>query len=292
YALNRETGEPIWPIEERPVPQSTVPGEKLSPTQPFPTRPAPFELQGRAPEHLIDYTPEIYEQALRIAEENNLFNPLFNPPTTINEEPAWNCPGGAGGANITGPAVGDPVAGIVFVTSPTQCCRLQVMPGIDSDREGPEQAGSTVADWVAVSTSVGFGAGPTLDGLPIWKGRDGRIVAIDVNTGEHLWTIPNGDAPQAVQDRIRNHPLLQGVEGVMVNRGRAGHAAMTVTPSLLLATGRLADDTPVLFAIDKQTGERLGAVETPPTGSYGMSGWVHEGNQYILLQTPDGLAAP
>src|SRR5690606_15638921 len=66
YALNRETGEPIWPIEERPVPQSTVPGEKLSPTQPFPTRPAPFELQGRAPEHLIDYTPEIYEQALRI----------------------------------------------------------------------------------------------------------------------------------------------------------------------------------------------------------------------------------
>src|SRR5690606_92282 len=239
YALNRETGEPIWPIEERPVPQSTVPGEKLSPTQPFPTRPAPFELQGRAPEHLIDYTPEIYEQALRIAEENNLFNPLFNPPTTINEEPAWNCPGGAGGANITGPAVGDPVNGIVFVTSQSQCFRLQVMPGIDSDREGPEQAGSTVADWVAVlssvgcgaggatvsepavgeplnatvlalsecqgarlqampgidteregpeqagstladwvalSASVGFGAGPPLDGLPIWRGPDGRIV--------------------------------------------------------------------------------------------------------------------
>jgi glucose dehydrogenase len=291
YALNRETGEPIWPIEERPVPQSNVPGEELSPTQPFPTRPAPFELQGRTPEHLIDYTQEIYDAAYRVAEENNLFNPLFNPPTTNAEEPAWNCPGGAGGANINGPAVGDPVNGIVFVTSQSSCFRLQVMPGAESSREGPEQAGATVADWVAVSTSVGFGSGPDLDGLPIWKGPDGRIVAVDVNTGEHLWTIPNGDAPQAVQDRIRNHPLVQGVEGVMVNRGRGGHAAMTVTPNLLFATGRLADDTPVLFAIDKHTGERLGAVETPPAGSYGMSSWVHEGKQYVILQTGDGLAA-
>jgi glucose dehydrogenase len=291
YALNRETGEPIWPIEERPVPQSTVPGERLSPTQPIPTRPAPFDLQGRTPEHLIDYTPEIRQRAQQIAEENDLFNPIFNPPTTNAEEPAWNCPGGAGGANINGPAVGDPVNGIVFVTSQSQCFRLQVMPGIENSREGPAQAGSTVADWVAVSTSVGFGAGATLDGLPIWKGPDGRIVAIDVNTGEHLWTIPNGDAPQAAQDRIANHPLLQGVEGVMVNRGRGGHAAMTVTPDMLMATGRLADDTPVLFAIDKRTGERLGAVETPPAGSYGMSSWMHDGKQYIILQLNDGLAA-
>src|SRR5690606_23100647 len=154
YALDRETGEPIWPIEERPVPQSTVPGEKLSPTQPFPTKPAPFEMQGRQPEHLIDYTPEIYERAYQIAVENNLFNPLFNPPTTNQEEPAWNCPGGAGGANITGPAVGDPVNGIVFVTSQSQCFRLQVMPGIESPREGPGQAGKTVSDWVAVATTV------------------------------------------------------------------------------------------------------------------------------------------
>jgi glucose dehydrogenase len=177
------------------------------------------------------------------------------------------------------------------VTSQSSCFRLQVMPGIESDRDGPDQAGRTISDWVAVSTSVGFGAGPDLDGLPIWKGPDGRIVAIDVNTGEHLWTIPNGDAPQSLQDRIRNHPLVQGVEGVMINRGRSGHAAMTVTPTLLLATGRLADNTPVLFGIDKRTGQRVGAVQTPPAGSYGMSSWVHEGRQYIILQLNDGLAA-
>jgi glucose dehydrogenase len=291
YALDRETGEPIWPMVDTPVPPSTVPGEQLSPTQPFPTKPAPFELQGRTPEHLIDYTQEIYERAYRIAEENNLFNPFFNPPTTIDEEPAWNCPGGAGGANITGPPVGDPLNGIIFITSQSSCFRLQVRPGLGHPRDGPDQAGTTHTDWAAVATSVGFGPGPTLDGLPIWKGPDGRIVAIDMNTGEHLWVIPNGDAPQDAQDRIRNHPLLQGVEGVMVNRGRSGHSAMTATPDMLMATGRLADDTTVLFAIDKRTGERLGAVETPPAGSYGLSSWMHDGKQYVILQTSTGLVA-
>ncbi len=77
----------------------------------------------------------------------------------------------------------------------------------------------------------------------------------------------------------------------MYNRGRGGHSALTVTPSLLLSTGQLADNTRVLFAIDKLTGERIGAVETPPAGSYGMSSWVHEGKQYIILQLNDGLAA-
>ncbi|MFP3949097.1 MAG: PQQ-binding-like beta-propeller repeat protein [Gemmatimonadota bacterium] len=293
YALDRETGEPIWPIEERPVPQSNVPGEQLSPTQPFPTRPAPFELQGRTEEHLIDYTAEIREMARQVAEENDLFNPMFNPPTTQDEEPAWNCPGGAGGANITGPAVGDPLNGVVFVTSQSSCFRLQVMPGDEVPRDGPHQTGETPARWVAVSTSVGFGSGADLDGLPIWKGPDGRIVAIDVNTGEHLWTIPNGDASQAAQDAIRDHPLLEGVDmdDVMVNRGRGGHAAMTVTPTLLFATGLTADDTPVLFAIDKETGERVGAVETPAYGRYGLSSWMHEGRQYIIVQVQDGLAA-
>ena len=88
YAINRETGEPIWPIEERPVPASNVPGEILSQTQPFPTRPAPYDLQGRTEDHLIDYTPEIKEMARQVAVENNLFNGLFDPPTTIDDPAA------------------------------------------------------------------------------------------------------------------------------------------------------------------------------------------------------------
>ena len=293
YALDRETGEPIWPIEERPVPQSNVPGEQLSATQPFPTRPAPFDLQGRTEEHLIDYTPEILEAARRVATENDLFNPMFNPPRTVDDPagPAWNCPGGGGGANITGPAVADPVSGVIFVTSGSGCFRLEVLPGNTSPLDELEQSGVTHSDWAAVATSVAGGADATIDGLPIWKGPLGRITAIDMNTGEHLWVIPNGDAPQEEQDLIRNHPLLQGVEGVEVNRGRAGGTAMLVTPTMLVAGGRTSDNAPQLYAIDKQTGERLGAVEIPGVTRYGMSSWIHEGKQYVIVQLRDGVVA-
>ena len=293
YALDRETGEPIWPIEERPVPQSNVPGEQLSPTQPFPTRPAPFDLQGRTEEHLIDYTPEILEVARRVATDNDLFSPMFNPPTTMDDPagPAWNCPGGGGGTNITGPPVGDPVQGIMFVTSGSGCFRLQVLPGSDSPLDELDQSGMLRSDWAAVATTVAGGADATIDDLPIWKGPLGRITAIDMNTGEHLWVIPNGDAPQDEQDMIRNHPLLQGVEGVEVNRGRAGGTAMLVTPTMLVAGGLTSDNTPYLFAIDKQTGERLASVEIPGVTRYGMSSWMHEGKQYVIVQLQDGLVA-
>jgi quinoprotein glucose dehydrogenase len=293
YALDRETGEPIWPIEERAVPASTVPGEQLSLTQPFPTRPAPYDLQGRNEDDLIDYTPEIYQQALQIAQDGNFFNALFDPPRTIDDPlgPAWNCPGGGGGVNITGPPVADPVNGVMFITSTGNCFRLQVEPGVTSRMDGPEQSGSTHSDWVAVATTVPGGGRAVLDGLPIWKGPAGRITAIDMNTGEHLWMIPHGDASQQEQDRIRNHPLLQGVDGVPVNRGRGGHSTMVASPTLLFATGQTADGTWSLFAIDKETGERVGTVDIPGSSRYGMSSWMHEGKQYIIIQLNDGLAA-
>jgi quinoprotein glucose dehydrogenase len=116
-------------------------------------------------------------------------------------------------------------------------------------------------------------------------------VAIDMNTGDHIWTIPNGDSSQQQQDMIRNHPLLQGVEDVEVNRGRGGHAAMTVTQNLLLASGMTADNTPSLFAIDKRTGDRVGTLEIAGATRYGMSSWTHNGHQYIIVQLQDGLAA-
>ena len=297
YALNRETGEPIWPIEERAVPPSNVPGEQLSATQPFPTRPAPYDLQGRDESMLIDYTPEIYEMALKVAQDGSLFNALFDPPRTIDDPlgPAWNCPGGGGGVNITGPPVADPVEGVMFITSTGNCFRLQVEPGVTSNMDSNQQSGRTHSDWVAVATSVPGGARATLDGtpqgLPIWKGPAGRITAIDMNTGEHRWMIPHGDASQAQQDAIRNNPLLQGIDGVEVNRGRGGHSTMVASPTLLFATGQTADGAWKLFAIDKQTGERVGTVDIPGSSRYGMSSWMHEGKQYIIVQLNDGLAA-
>jgi glucose dehydrogenase len=297
YALDRETGEPIWPIEERPVPQSKVPGEKLSPTQPFPTRPAPHDLQGRTEKDLIDFTPEIRQQALEYARKNDLFVPLFNPPTHVgNAEgagPALICPGGGGGVNITGPPVADPLEGVIFITSTSGCSPVMVAPGAESPLDGPEQTGTTHSDW-----SRGIGVGErgradlaTIDGLSIWKGPVGRITAIDLNTGEHLWVTPHGDAPDEEQDFIRNHPLLKGVDRVPINPGRRGHAAMVVTPTLLLASGQTSDGTSHLFAIDKRTGERVGAIELPGSSRYGMSSWVHEGRQFVIIQLEDGLAA-
>ena len=317
YALNRETGEPIWPIEERPVPPSTVPGEKLSPTQPFPTKPAPFDLQGRTEEHLIDYTPEIRQRVLQYARENNLFAPLFNPPVVADSPDAnWpgaglSCPGGGGGANIYSPAVADPVAGVMYIASSSGCSTYNLMPGEESPLDTvSQQTGTTHSKW---SRAAGGGGGrrggagrrggggrrgapgrpdrANIDGLSIWKGPVGRITAIDLNTGEHLWVIPNGDVEEEDQESIRNHPMLQGVAEVPTNPGRRGFSVMVATPTLLMASGQTSDGTWNLFAIDKRTGERVGAVEIPGATRYGMSSWVHEGKQYVIIQLTDGLAA-
>jgi len=292
YALNRETGEPIWPIVERPVPQSRVPGEKMAATQPFPTRPAPYDLQGRDESMLIDYTPEIRARALALARDNNLFVPMFNPPTTVDDPagPAWVCPSDAGGTNTTGNDAADPIAGVIFITTQSRCAQQVVMPARESPLDSPDQTGTTYADWSSARAGGGRG-GVTLDGLDLWKANAGSIVAIDLNTGDHIWRIPNGDAPQADQDFIRNHPLLRGVPNVTVNRGRPGHVAMVASPNLLFVTGQTADDRPKLFAIDKGTGRRVGEVPIPAVSGYGMSSWEHNGHQVILVQLPDGLAA-
>ncbi len=296
YAFNRETGQPIWPIEDRPVPQSKVPGEKLAETQPFPTWPAPYDLQGRAEEHLIDYTPELRQMALARATENNLLAPLFNPPThqgnPDGDGPARICPGDTGGVNITGPPAADPTMGVIFVTSHAGCGSALLIPAVERDHD--LQTGTTVVEWARGGGGGGPGGGGNpneIDGLSIWKGPVGRISAIDLNTGEYLWVIPNGDAPQAEQDAIRNHPLLQGVEGVPVNNGRGGHAALLTTPTMLMATGQAADNTPQLFGIDKRTGERIGAVATPARGAYGIMTYMHEGKQFVVLPVPGGYTA-
>ena len=317
YSFNRETGQPIWPIEERAVPQSKVPGEKLAPTQPFPTKPKPYDLQGRTEEHLIDYTPEIRKLALQQARDGNHFAPLFNPPTHQgNAEGAPGariCPGDTGGVNITGPPVADPVAGVIYITSHSGCGTALLVPG--ASRDGPNQTGTTVVAWArgtagaaptegdAAAGRGGRGGGArgggarggavpqTIDGLSIWKGPVGRITAIDLNTGEHLWVIPNGDAADSVQQSIKNHPLLKGLTNVPSNPGRAGHASLLATRTLLLATGQGSDNTPYLFAIDKKTGARLGKVRLPGNSQYGMMSYMHQGKQYIVVQLPGRLQA-
>jgi glucose dehydrogenase len=297
YSYNRHTGEPIWPIVERPVPASLVPEERLAKTQPFVTKPAPYDLQGRTEEHLVDYTPEIRKLALARAKELDLLAPLFAAPTHRgNKEgkgPANICPGGGGGANITGPPAADPVAGVLFISSTSGCSPTLLAPA--KERDNDKMTGKTLAAWI---TSRGEKAPPTvrendpLAGFPdIFKGPLGRITAIDMNTGEHLWMIPHGDTPTTAQEAFRKNPLLKDVKNLDTNWGRRGTAALAATSSLMLTAAQGADNRPMLFAVDKKTGKRVGAVATPRLGQYGLMTYVHQGKQYIVLPVNGGYTA-
>jgi glucose dehydrogenase len=294
YSYNRHTGEPIWPIVERPAPQSKVPGEKLAATQPHPTKPAPFDMQGRTEAHLIDYTPEIRKLALERAQKLDLLAPLFAPPTHRgNKEgkgPANICPGGGGGANITGPPAADPANGILFIASTAGCSPTILAPA--AERDNDKMTGKTLAQWVTArgeKPAAPVMANDPLVGIPdIFKGPLGRIVAIDMNTGEHLWMVPHGDTDAKVQEAFRNNPLLKGVSNLDTNWGRRGHPALAASSTLLFATGQTADNRNNLFGIDKKTGKRVGAVPMTRQGGYGLMTYLHAGKQFIVVPTNGG----
>ncbi len=273
YVFNRETGEPIWPFEYLEVPQSDVPGEELSPVQPFPTRPAAFEMQGLGEDDLIDFTPELREQALEII-ENYRIGPLFNPPSIRNAEDGTlasiHCPGAFGGANIPGGAAVDPERGVLYVASIKGCSAPQLVPGEGVDPD---------SNMRYVTRGPGGVGGP--QGLPLFKPPWGRITAIDLNTGEHLWWIPNGDTPHDVLE----HPALEDVDV-----GRTGHRshATVLATSTLLMYGEGRSGEPNFRAVDKETGEEVARVGIPaPTTTAPMT-FRHEGKQYIVLS----VAAP
>ncbi len=287
YSFNRETGVPIWPLEERSVPWSEVPGEQLSPTQPFPTKPEPYDLHGLTVDDLIDFTPELREEALEIVSEYRM-GPIYNPPIHVGNSEGlrgsiW-CPGELGGTNISGPPAADPATGIIYTISRTNCGWRTVVPGEERDRLLEQPTGTTIADYAVGLGTPGGVPGP--QGLPLEKPPYSRITAIDLNTGDHLWSIPNGGTPRFIQD----HPALQGLD--IPPTGNLNHSAMMVTPTMLLHTAIGEDgETPVLYAVDKATGERIGSFETPGLGMYGLMSYMHDGQQRIVLQLPGQLLA-
>jgi quinoprotein glucose dehydrogenase len=285
YTFNRVTGEPIWPIEEKPVPASKIPGEKLAATQPFPTKPAPFDQQGLTYDDLIDFTPELRQRTIEIVDEYEI-GPLFQPPlhrdNDLGKKGSLWCPGDIGGVNIDGPAAADPATGILYVSSRKHCTTRIMAPGAERDAIIEAPTGTTIADYAVLS---GFGVrGP--DGLNIFKPPYSRITAIDMNTGEHLWWIPVGETP----DEVLNHPDLQDMD--IPNTGYGLRVAqMVVTPNLLIYAGNVSDGTPTLFAVDKASGETLASVEAPAETNYGIMTYMHKGRQYIMLQTGPTLTA-
>ena len=288
YAFDRITGEPLWPIVDKPVPPSIVPGEVLSPTQPHVTKPAPFDMQGITEDDLADFTPEIRQQAID-AMANYQMGPLFNPPIHAGNDTgkfaAMNCPGGAGGANITAPAVADPETGKLYVSSHKACFALRLIPGEEADLLYPNTTGTTLSEWANAGPGATSRPPRHPAGIPIWKPPYSRITAIDMNTGDHSWMIPTGETP----NRIKNNPALAGVD--IGNTGTGALVPMVVTKNMLVYSDAASDGTPMLYAINKDSGEIMAQIEAPARSSYGMSSWVHDGHQYIILQTGSTLTA-
>ncbi len=304
FAFNRKTGEPIWPIEERPVMQTQVPGNYTAPTQPYPTRPEPLDpivIDGITDEFVLDYTPELRADAERILAEFELGG-LYVPPLPFNHDNSYrNVVGCVGGLNIYHPPVADPTTGIMYASHRRGCSAPAFMEptgGVDEPRGLPglsEEAwrgrerhtpttGTTVAAWAPGRNRAFL---PNIDRLPVYKPLLMGLAAYDMNTGEKLWDIPVGQTP----DYIANHPRLQGVPTPQT--GGTGHSIQMVMGELLVQTSEdlrgdaeLSDNgLPLLHARDKRTGEIVNSVEIPVPGQYGMMSYMHDGRQYIVVQS-------
>ena len=256
YVFDRVTGRPVWPIEERPVPQSTVPGEKTSLTQPFPTRPKAFDRQGISEDILIDFTPDLKAEALKIIAPYDI-GPLFTPPSVRG---AAQLPSDGGAANWTGAAV-DPETGRIYIPSMTLPAMFK-LGKLDASKPGSSYK----------RTSMTFLGGP--QGLPLIKPPYGRVTAIDLNTGEHRWMVPNGEGP-------RERVVAAGIP----DPGPLGNATFSnilLTRSLLFIT--LVDNgKPVMRALDKETGALVREIVLPAPSSGAPMTYMVNGKQYISM---------
>jgi quinoprotein glucose dehydrogenase len=283
FVFDRVTGQPVWPIEERPVPQSRTPGEQTSPTQPFPTKPPAFERQGVTIDDLIDFTPELRAAAVEIV-KRYVIGPMFTPPSIKGSGPndtkgTIQLPGSVGGADWQGAAF-DPETGLLYVPSITGPFVADIVPG------DPKK------------TNLTFTRGtreypPAPMGLPLLKPPYGRITAIDLNKGEIAWSVPNGGGP-------RDHRLLKGLN--LPPLGNPGRSAPLVTRTLLFvgegdpimaAPARVPPGMPLSLApgagdrkfraYDKATGQVLWEMELPAGTTGAPMTYVFNGKQYIVV---------
>jgi quinoprotein glucose dehydrogenase len=269
YVFDRTNGQPVWPIEERPVPQSDVPGEHTAPTQPFPLKPPAVDRQGLTEADLIDYTPELKAAALK-AIQGYRIGPMFTPPSLV--DPAKGLKGtftfpGSGGIDWEGGAF-DPETGLLFIGSATRS---------DTAVYGVQPAKPGETDLAMVGTPS---SGPTLQRLPVVKPPWTRITAINLNTGDMAWQVPNGPTP----DWVKNHPLLKGVTN-LPQTGALGRAPLLmVTKTLLFSGSGYNTDPPAFRAYDKKTGALIWEVATAPGPPNGVPmTYMHRGKQYILV---------
>jgi len=308
YVFDRATGRPVWPILERPVPQSDVPGEKTSPTQPFPTKPPPYDHQGVTEDALIDFTPALRAEAVTLMARYKM-GPIFTPPPLSRADGPIASFRSSGGTNWPGGAF-DPETQILYAPSYTSLVPVGLMPPPDQEFSdirfvlgdartgvryimGPgENAGADAPPPSRTAPAAGGegggGGGPNPQGLPYLKPPYGRITAIDMTKGEFVWQIPHGETP----DAVRNHPALKGLN--VPRTGQAGAVGALVTRTLVIAGEPQATTLPgrprgaMLRAYNKATGAEVGAVFMPAQQSGSPMTYMMNGRQYIIVAVSGG----
>jgi quinoprotein glucose dehydrogenase len=296
YVFDRVTGQPIWPMEERPVPQGDVPGESYSATQPFPTKPPAYDRQGVTVDDLIDFTPELRAEAVKLVSKYKI-GPIFTPPVVSKVDgplATLILPSAQGGTNWPGGAY-DPQTHILYVFSETVMGPLGLVApdAKSSDMNFVQGSATTGVRRGGGSGSVAGGAGAapaesvgpalSVQGLPLVKPPYGRITAIDLDHGAQLWQVAHGETP----DLIRNHPALKGL--TIPRTGRPGLLGPLVTKALVICGEAGFFTTPsgvrgaMLRAYDKSSGKEVGAVYIPAPQSGSPMTYMLGGKQYIVV---------
>ncbi len=294
FVFDRATGQPVWPIEERPVPPSRVPGEQAWPTQPFPTKPPPFDRHGFTEDDVIDFTPELRAEAIRLLKPY-VMGPAFTPPSLKSNEPGGTkgtlvIPG-PGATNFNGGAF-DPETGVLYMVSHTVPFVRSIVPS----KPLPAGSKNTALPYADERHLVGLaalmpGSGPIPgpQGLPFTKPPYGRITAIDLNRGEHLWMVPNGDGP-------RNHPALKHLN--LPPLGVGGRPTPLLTKTLLFvgegsdALAAVVGTGRIFRAYDKATGKVLWETELSAGTTAGPMTYLFQGKQYIVVPVGDTKSPP
>ena len=250
YVFDRENGEPVWPIEERRVPASTVPGERASETQPFPTKPAAFDVQGLSEDDLIDFTSELRNEAIAIVKKYDSGD-LYTPPS---ERGTIVLPGLLGGADWAGASF-HPLHKILFIPSHTLPSVVRLKP---VKRAGMTQYTTHTREPLQ---------GPY--GLPITKPPYGRITAVDMSTGEHMWVTPTGRGPV-------DHPKL--IDMKLSDLGWPTRTFVATLPEMVIAAFHLT-----LCAYDLETGAKIADFDLPSEVNGNMMSYMEKGHQYLIL---------
>jgi quinoprotein glucose dehydrogenase len=311
YVFDRVTGQPVWPIEERPVPKGDVPGEWYAPTQPFVTKPPAYDRQGVQVDNLIDFTPELRADAVKLVAKYKI-GPIFTPPVVSQIDGPLGTLMGAFATNWPGGSY-DPETHILYVHSQSGVTPLGLVKPSDAKIDlnyvqgsaatgmrttlgsgGGAGADASATDRAAARTPAppaegGGGGGLTVQGLPLIKPPYGRISAIDLNTGEIRWQMPHGETP----DNIKNHPALKGLT-IVPRTGQPGNVGTLVTKTLVIAgeprvtTTSTGQRGAMLRAYDKATGSDVGSVYMPAQQSGSPMTYMFNGRQYIVIAISGG----